>query len=217
MKSEACEYTQLRVVHDASWRHVATRRDKISGRKVEVPVLMPTEIIEEESRFNQQLPVLKYLNDALELAGQHELADFAAEMTNSLSALRWSQNPSYNESNCSQSFLDGYAYAAISGPQGPIQCSAPRGGIMLMGPDVMYHDHKHAPREIYLVLTPGTQWRLDGTDWFDVEPGDLIYHESWQMHAMRTHAHPMLAFAGWLDPGLRIDIGFDTVQHAPEI
>ena len=79
---------------------------------------------------------------------------------------------------------------------------------MLMGPGVTYPGHRHAPREVYLLLTPGTQWRLDEGEWFPVQPGDLLVHEPWQWHAMRTGAEPMLAFAGWLEPGRRRDIGW---------
>ena len=61
-------------------------------------------------------------------------------------------------------------------------------------------------REVYLVLTPGVQWRLDQGEWFDVAPGDLIYHHAWRMHAMRTADLPLFAFAGWVDAGRRVDI-----------
>ena len=74
---------------------------------------------------------------------------------------------------------------------------------MLMGPDVIYPNHKHGPREFYLVLTPGSQWKLDDDEWFEVNPGDLILHEPWQMHAMKTSDKPLLAFAGWLERGDR--------------
>ena len=72
-----------------------------------------------------------------------------------------------------------------------------------MAPGVTYPGHKHEAREVYLVLTPGTQWRLDEGEWFDVMPGDLIYHDSWQMHAMRTADRPLLAFAAWIETGDR--------------
>ena len=46
-------------------------------------------------------------------------------------------------------------------------------------------------------------------------PGDLIFHDSWQMHAMRTGAQPLLAFAGWIEVGDRRAIGWsDSVNRA---
>ena len=77
---------------------------------------------------------------------------------------------------------------------------------MIMGPGVTYPDHHHQPKEVYLVMTPGAQWRLDKGEWFDVSPGDLIYHNSWQMHSMRTTDEPLLAFAGWVETGNRLEI-----------
>jgi gentisate 1,2-dioxygenase len=102
--------------------------------------------------------------------------------------------------------LDKYAYAALSGPDGLQRCEVPLSGYILMAPQLEYADHRHAPRELYLVLTPGAQWSLDGGDWFEVEAGDLIVHEPWQMHAMRTADQPMLAFAAWLERGDRLAI-----------
>ena len=82
------------------------------------------------------------------------------------------------------------------------------GGLLLLGPGVVYPGHHHEPKEVYLVMTPGSQWCLDEGDWFDVAPGDLVFHDSWKMHAMRTRDKPLLAFAGWLDAGDRRGISW---------
>lgn len=208
----------LRTTFDAIWLHIAGLKDKIRGERVRVPLFMSPlasdgEAIA-ESRFSTDFPVLQHTAMALELACRNKAAPIAEHFANVLHLLRWSQNPSYNETNCSRSLLDGYAYAAIAGPDGPIECAAPRGGIMMMGPGVTYPDHRHEPKEVYLVLTPGAQWRLDEGDWFDVEPGDLLYHEAWQMHAIRTTDQPFLAFAGWIEPGERSAIGWGNRPSA---
>ena len=159
-----------------------------------------------ESRFDTGLPVLKHLDTALDLAANHQLAVLSDGLRGALDRIRWSQNPSYTADNTDRSFLDGYAYAGLAGPDCPIRCEVPRVGFVLLGPGVEYTDHQHEPREFYIVLTPGSQWKLDKTEWFDVNPGDLILHSSWQWHAMRTHAEPLLAFAGWLEQGDRREI-----------
>ena len=156
-----------------------------------------------ESRFDDNLPVLRHLERALGLVQASELAGLAHDLRAVLDLIRWSQNPSYDSSRVDQSFLDGYAYGGIAGPDCPVRCTVPRLGFLLMGPGVTYVDHKHGPREFYLVLTPGARWRLDCGEWFDVAPGELVLHEPWQMHAMRAGAEPMLAFAGWLENGER--------------
>lgn len=166
-----------------------------------------------ESRFSDKFPVLDYLDPALALAAEHELADIAAGFAAIVSELRWSQNPTYDETNCTPEFLHGYAYAALTGPDAPIRCAVPRGGIFIMAPGLTYPGHSHEPREVYLILTPGASWRLDDGDWFGVNPGDMIFHESWQIHAMRSGSEPLLAFAGWLESGSRHSISWGDGEN----
>ena len=193
----------LQELIDNAWQAVLQRSPEHADHWLTHPryVMLDEERI--ESRFGNDLPVLAHLEAALELAGKHELAHLVHDFAGVMDRIRWSQNPSYDFSNVDRSFLDGYAYAGLAGPDCPIRCEVPRCGFLLMGPGVTYEDHHHGPREFYLVLTPGSQWRLDRGDWFEVAPGELVLHEPWQMHAMRTGDHPMLAFAGWLEPGER--------------
>lgn len=202
--------SDLEAILDAVWREVEIRPDKVTGTRIVVPPAVPADNAPSESRFAADFPVLRHLNEAIAIAQHYEMAQLARSFGAVAKALAWSQNPSYTEENCDLSFLAGYAYAALSGPEGPVRCAAPRGGFMLMGPDVIYPAHQHAPREVYLILTPGAQWQLEQGDWFDVAPGDLIFHEAWQKHAMRTTAQPLLAFAGWVEPGDRLAIGWSA-------
>lgn len=200
--------SDLQGLIDTIWQAVAMRPDKVTGKRVRVPSVVPLDGGQSESRFGTRFPVLRYLDQAVALAGESQLSHLARRFSKLEPMLRWSQNPAYDETNCDPSFLEGYAYAALSGPEGPVYCAAPRVGLMLMGPGVTYPDHRHSPTEVYMVLTPGAQWRLDEGGWFDVAPGDLIYHSAWQMHAMRTSDQPFLAFAGWIEPGQRLEIEF---------
>lgn len=161
--------------------------------------------------------MLRHLQAAIDLAEQHRLAGLTQMFAAALPHLHWSQNASYTDQNCSRRFLDGYAYAGLSGPDVALTWAAPRTGIMLMGPHVLYPGHNHAAREIYMLLTPGAQWRLDGGDWFDVAAGDLIYHDAWQMHEMRTGDTPMLAVAAWIEDGDRASITFDAARQGAEL
>lgn len=194
---------------DQTWQAIDGQKDKVTGQTIVVPTKEESATIIRESRFAKEFPVHKFLERALKLAKEHGHSDIANLFGNIANDLRWSQNPQYTEANTPRTLLDGYAYAALSGPEGPIHLAAPRGGYALFGPDVTYPQHKHAPREIYLVLTPGAKWQLDGGEWFDVEPGDLIYHAPWQVHAMKTTTEPMLAFAGWIDSGDRLAVAWD--------
>jgi hypothetical protein len=199
---------ELEALNRLAWEAIAARPDRISGRRVAMPQRIPCERRDVESRFSKDLPVLDHLDAALALAAQGPLAGIGEHFARVMERLHWSQNPNYTEANSSRAFLDGYAYAGFSGPDAPLLCEVPRGGLVLLGPGVEYPGHRHAPREVYLVLTPGSEWRLDSGDWFDVDAGDLIFHERWQVHAMRTRERPLLAFAGWIETGDRRAIGW---------
>lgn len=191
---------------DQSWEAVEARRDVIGGRQVKKPGFLPLTQARSESRFDDDFGVLEHLDAALQLARQHELKHLADGLHEVRGQIRWSQNPSYDETNVSRELLDGYAYVGLSGPDSPVKCEQPLAGFLVMAPNIHYPDHRHAPPEIYLALTPGSQWSLDSGEWFDVAPGDLIFHDSWQNHATRSFAQPFLAFVAWLEAGDRSHI-----------
>jgi len=206
--------SELEILNQLTWSAIAARPDRICGRRVEMPAKIDCQRQDAESRFSDDFPVLDHLDNALALTAQGPLAEIGERFARVLHQLRWSQNPNYTEANSSRSFLDGYAYAGFSGPDAPLLCAVPRGGLVLLGPNVTYPSHHHAPKEVYLALTPGSQWCLDEGEWFAVEAGELIFHDSWQMHAMRTGEQPLLAFAGWIEVGDRRAIGWSANNAA---
>jgi hypothetical protein len=208
---------ELEALNKLIWSRIAARPARISGCQIARPAQIDGERRDAESRFSDCFPVLDHLDSELALTAQGPLAEIGDRCARVMQQLRWSQNPNYTEYNSKASFLQGYAYAGISGPDAPLLCAVPRGGLILLGPDVEYPSHHHQPREVYLVLTPGSQWCLDEGDWFDVAAGDLIFHDSWQMHAMRSGVHPLLAFAGWIEAGDRRTISWSARTALPPI
>jgi len=196
----------IETLTDLSWAEVEARADRRSGATAVRPALEPLRRERVESRFGDDFPVLAQFDAALELASASRLAALAESLAAARDALPWTQNASYDEARVGRELLNAYAYACLSGPDGLQRCEVPLAGYILIAPQFEYVDHRHAPREVYLLLTPGARWRLDGGEWFDVEPGELIVHEPWQMHAMRTGDFPLLAFAAWLEPGERTAI-----------
>lgn len=208
--------TELDALNRLTWAAIAARADRVGGRSLRMPAIIDCERRDAESRFSDSFAVLEHLDSALALTAEGPLAEIGERFARLQPGLRWSQNPNYTEANSSRAFLDGYAYAGFSGPDAPLLCAVPRGGLVLLGPGVEYPSHHHAPKEVYLVLTPGSQWCLDEGEWFDVEAGELIFHDSWQMHAMRSGDRPLLAFAGWLEAGDRRAIGWSDNNAAIE-
>ena len=150
-----------------------------------------------------RFPVSAQLECALAAAERSGQGVIAKRLRAAGNLLPWSQNASYAEAKLGHHFLDNYVSGMLTGPDGNLARDAPCSGFLLLGPGTEYPQHSHGPAEVYLVLTPGSEWRLDGTRWFGVEAGQVIHHAPWQNHAMRTHDTPMLAFAAWLDDGDR--------------
>ncbi len=192
-----------------AWGAVSARADRMTGQQIARVVEVPGDPEEPAGAvFGDDFPVLAHLVSALEAARRGPLADLAMQFERYSARLRWSQNASYVAGKASAALLENYAYAPISSPQAPICLAVPRAGFLLLGPHTEYPDHHHAPREVYLLLTGGAQWRLERGEWFDTQAGDLIAHAAWQYHAMRTADAPMLAFVGWLDAGSQLGIEF---------
>ena len=204
--------TELDALNQLTWAAIASSAVERIRRELAAAGVESFSVADFKERFGLTrkwaIPLLEHLDSALALTAQGPLAEIGERFARVLAQLRWSQNPNYTEANSSRVFLDGYAYAGFSGPDAPLLCAVPRGGLVLLGPGVEYPSHHHAPKEVYLVLTPGSQWCLDEGEWFDVEAGELIFHDSWQMHAMRTGEQPLLAFAGWMEIGDRRAIGW---------
>ena len=194
------------------WATVEANRDAVTGEAIPATEWHPSDGTPDAAHYAEDFPALRYLDDAVALAteaGFGEIAQaFRDLVRDPAQRMAWSQNANYTADSAASTLKNGYCYAAISGPDGPVFRAAPRGGLALFGPGVDYPAHNHAPKEVYLVLTPGAQWQLDHGEWFDVQAGDVIYHRPWQVHAMRTLDRPMLAFAGWMERGDRGQIGF---------
>lgn len=152
------------------------------------------------------LPALRHLDDAIGIAEQGTLGQIAAILRHTHALLAWSQNPSYSEASLGHRFMNNYAFGALTQEDADTNAEFPTSGFMLIGPGTEYRAHCHAPREVYLLLTPGARWQLDRADWFPVDAGCAVFHDAWQYHAMRTGDSPMLAFAAWLDSGDRRQI-----------
>jgi len=149
------------------------------------------------------LSALRHLDDAIAIAEQGALGRVAVILRHTHALLSWSQNPSYSEASLGRHFMSNYAFGALTEGHAGADDNVPTSGFMLIGPGTEYGAHRHAPREIYLLLTPGASWQLDRADWFPVDAGRALFHDAWQYHAMRIGASPMLAFAAWLDSGDR--------------
>jgi quercetin dioxygenase-like cupin family protein len=109
--------------------------------------------------------------------------------------LRWDRRK--NAQAVGQPFYDGHANAMLVGPGGIEERADVWVGATVMAPNIVYPDHDHPPEEVYIALSPGEWWNA-AMDWTEPGPGGIIYNPPGILHAMRSHAQPMLAL--WFLP-----------------
>ncbi len=147
-------------------------------------------------------PMLDHLAPALRAMASGRLAD---RIGRSAPGLPWTQG----ETEMPAGFAGRSAYVDILGPEGLMRVPGLRFGLYLQAPDSRYPPHSHAAEEFYYVLSGTARWQKADRAFQAMPPGSVIRHASYERHAMRTGAAPLLAMWVWtgnLDPSTyRID------------
>jgi mannose-6-phosphate isomerase-like protein (cupin superfamily) len=94
------------------------------------------------------------------------------------------------------------AFAEIIGPAAPFHSDSVCLGLTLLGPETLYPAHRHPAVELYYVVAGTATWTLDGVS-HEPPPGTFILHPTQAVHAMRTHAEPLLAVYSWTGADVR--------------
>ena len=105
-------------------------------------------------------------------------------------SLVWWRRPNADSAN--EPFASGHANAMLVGPRGLEQRSDVWVGVTVMAPNIEYPVHRHAPEEVYLVLSEG-QWLQGESEWQEPGIGGVVHNPSNVLHAMRSGAGPLLA------------------------
>jgi len=140
------------------------------------------------------LACLEYLPRAAAIAGGGAEA-LAQRLARHAGELHWAQT--YTEADFGRDFLDRYGWTELVGTRGHFASETIAAGFLLLGPGVVYPDHHHVAEEIYVPLTPATEWRKGDGAFVARAAGEVIHHPSNVSHAMRTGAEPLLALYLW--------------------
>jgi quercetin dioxygenase-like cupin family protein len=140
------------------------------------------------------LACLRHLDRLGELAPTAE-RPLAAYLSDHRDALCWGQT--YTHADFDRNFIDNYGWLEVFGTRGHFSNDAVAGGLLVLGPQLVYPDHHHVAEEIYVPLTGGTQWRKGDGDFQVRQAGEVIHHPSNVNHAMKTGAEPLLALYLW--------------------
>ena len=134
-------------------------------------------------------PVLRFLPEALAAAPPHPVLEAILPF---MPDLHWQTNNKYR-GYFADSFFDNEAFTEIIGPKGKLQTSAFRCGLLLLGPQLDYPDHNHETSEWYHIFSGTGMWRQGSDDFSPRAPHSAIFHNSWEVHAMRCTNAPVLA------------------------
>ncbi len=140
------------------------------------------------------LPCLGHLGRVARIAGE-EACPLAALLDARGRDFCWGQT--YTSADFGRKFIDNYGWLEVFGTRGHFDNRKVAGGLLLLGPGIVYPDHHHVAEEIYIPLTGGTEWRMGETPFRDREAGEVIHHASNVSHAMRTGEEPLLALYLW--------------------
>jgi len=113
------------------------------------------------------------------------------------SGAEFSWGQTYAEADFGRHFIDNYGWLEVFGTRGHFVSDEAAGGLLILGPNVVYPDHHHVAEELYVPLTSTAEWRMGDTPFSVREAGDVIHHASNVSHAMRTGEEPLLALYLW--------------------
>lgn len=140
-----------------------------------------------------KIPVCRYLQTAYEaLVPGNPLVKALGVI---LPKLHWVHK--YDVDDNLPGFSNNYAHTEIMGPKGLVHDDTCKFGLILIGPDLYYPNHRHLGVELYLLLSGTSKWKMDKEDWTIRQSGDYIYHPSNINHAMQTLDEPVLALYAW--------------------
>lgn len=85
----------------------------------------------------------------------------------------------------------------LVGPDGHIEASDVRVGLLVSDADTDYPISSHSGEETYLVIAGHAEWKVASEPYTIKTPGKLIHHPAWVPHGRRTKAQPFLGAWRW--------------------
>ena len=139
----------------------------------------------------------RHLPEAI-TAGLIVSADLCHALATVEDQLCWHNSAGYTDEALQQpGFMENCAAAEIIGDHGFFRGDDFRLGVMLIGPNLHYIDHRHAAPELYWLLTGPIEYSREGGTFETVGTADTIWNEANEVHSMRTGSRPMLAVWAW--------------------
>jgi len=104
----------------------------------------------------------------------------------------------YKGSSIGDDFVSKFGVYQLIGPsEAPFHSETLRSFIAWTPPGMYYTWHHHPAEELYVVLAGEAEFSVHGQDTRTLRPGNSVYHDSMQPHALTNRDHPVLSYVLW--------------------
>ena len=103
----------------------------------------------------------------------------------------------YEGTDIGQDFLDRFGCFCVVGRNAPFTSKTMHGFLVFMPPGLWYPWHQHPAEELYFVLAGTGTFHRAGHAPKVLAPGDAMFHQKNQPHALETKGAPILAYVLW--------------------
>lgn len=142
-----------------------------------------------------KLPVCQYLPGIIKNLNDNKTATQIQAILANKDNLNWVYG--YDTDDMTESLTKNFAYAELMGSEGSYLANNFTIGLVLLGPNTFYPSHYHSTREIYFLLYGKAHWYYKNNFLGLKKEGELIYHDTNAIHAMKTFESPMLSLFTW--------------------
>lgn len=122
-------------------------------------------------------------------------ASIVQEIQQSYQVQQWRQP--YQVDDFGTDFFNGTAWFPIADVEGPLLYSGGLMEIMLLGPNVAYPSHRHAPEELYTVLAGQVWWESEIQHACWKYAGEVIHHRPNVVHSIKAGDEAVLILNMW--------------------
>ncbi len=137
-----------------------------------------------------ELSESEHVTDGTVTTGSAACVEHALALSRLASQLAWFQRPGAERTG--EPFASGHANATLIGKGGLEERGDVWIGVSLLAPQVTYPEHRHAPEEVYVVLSSG-QWQQNSGAWHEPGAGGIVHNPPNALHSMRSATTPLLA------------------------
>ena len=166
-------------------KEIRTILDTLNNRKYE----------ENKQLEPNKLPVCNYLPQIKNKLNKQRDYELLKNLLSYEDNFKWMYG--YETGEMTENLINNFAYTELIGSEGNIKADKFTIGLVLQGPNTFYPSHYHSTKEVYFILYGKAHWYYQNSFLGLKKEGELIYHDSSAIHAMKTFESPMLSLFTW--------------------